>query len=119
MSITLQDYRLRFTEHASVSDFDVSEAILDANSDVDDEFLGAKVDRARLFYAAHLVECDYVSRSGDPRDQGPVSSKSIGGFSVSFAVSPETSISRDDFNSTKYGQRYVYLVTRNCGFVSL
>lgn len=119
MAITLQGYRDKFSEHSAVLDSDILEAISDANDDVSDEFLGSKADRARLYYAAHLVECDYVVRSGVPTSQGPMSSQSIGGFSVSFAVPTGTTPSRDDFQSTKYGQRYVYIVTRNCGPVDL
>ena len=115
MAITLQEYRGRFTEHAAVSDADVSFAVDCANEDVGDEFLGLKADRARLWYAAHTVECDYVERSGDPVATGPVSSKSADGLSVSFAVSASAVPQKDDFQSTKYGQRYAYLVTRNCG----
>jgi hypothetical protein len=119
MAITLQNYRDQFSEHAAVSDDDVSFAVGCANDDVGDEFLGTKADRARLWYAAHLVQSDYVSRSGDAAPSGPVSSMSAGGFSVSFAVATPATPSKDDFQSTKYGQRYVYLVTRNCGPVDL
>jgi len=46
-------------------------------------------------------------------------SKSADGLSVSFAVAAPAAASKDDFQSTKYGQRYAYLVTRNCGPVDL
>lgn len=108
-----------FTEHAAVSDADVSLCVGFANDDVNEEFLGGVADRARLYYAAHYVESDYVVRSGAPSDTGVVSSKSVDGFSVSFAVAAQSAPSASDFSSTKYGQRYIYLVTRACGPVQL
>ena len=119
MTITRQNYRDTFSEHAAVSNDDIDFAIERANSEVGDEFLGSRADLARKYFAAHLVQCDFVERSGDPTETGAVSSKTADGFSVSFAVSAPSSSAKDDFNATKYGQRYLYLVTRACGFVDL
>lgn len=119
MSISLSDYRDMFPEHADVADVDVARCIGFAESDVGSTYLGSKIDRARLYYAAHFVEADYVSPSSLPRSEGPVKSKSADGFSVSFDVGVASAPTSSDFSSTKYGQRYAHLVRRNCGPVEM
>lgn len=121
MAVTLADYREMFTEHASVSDADVSRCITWANSDVSGEYIGHKVDRARLFYAAHYVQSDYATTNdGKPNDAGPITSKSVDGFSVSFGQTGSGgSLATSQFNSTSYGQRYLEIVRRSVGPVVL
>lgn len=119
MAITLQEYRSAFPEHSAVSDAAVNFAIDRANTEIGDEFLGARTVLAQKYYAAHFVQADAVASASDPAATGPVSSMSAGEMSVSFAVATPAAASKDDFQSTKYGQRYVQIISRGIGMVYL
>lgn len=71
-----------------------------------------------LLLLAHLMSLtakQAASMGAGTAATGAVQSKSVGGVSVSYAASNDTSINRDFFGTTSYGQMFLQLISANSG----
>ena len=105
MAATLALYRTRFPEHADVDDTEIEMYLGDAISDVSSPVYGNDINRAQLYYAAHLVESSPTRAGGAA--VGPIKSQSVGGVSLTFSDAADSDSS--DLNSTKYGKEFIRL----------
>ena len=107
MTATLAQYREYFTEHASISDADVTRALTDTALFVSsNQFPADELDLAQLYFAAHCVQLDYVNTPGNA--SAAVASRTVGKVSVSFAQA-NTADSDLWLETTSYGQRFKYI----------
>lgn len=103
----VQAFRARFPDFSDPVQYPpelVSEVLSEAAECVDSECFGLKTDRARRYYAAHLLS--YVT--GGARAQGATS--------VRAGPAGKTwDAAKIRFEATSYGQRYIFLARSACG----
>lgn len=116
---TLAEFRTRFPEFGQVADAAISAVLAEAASEVGEAWIEADRKPATLYLTAHLLAVGGVlnrDASGN-RVAGPVTSKSVGGVSVSYANSSSSSSgsagSISPLSATIYGQRFLQLRRRS------
>ncbi len=113
-----------FPEFAAAStvaiDYWLSQALLQLNAGM----FGANFDLASMLFVAHNIalgqqEAQAAAKGGIPGDAlGPISSKSVGGVSVSYDASGIAIPGAGAWNATSYGQRlYKMMQAASCGGV--
>lgn len=112
--ITPADFELRFPEFIETDENRIQLFIDDATLILNESFWGLKYDMGLSYYSAHLLKIALRTEPGlssSANNVGPISSKSVDGVSVSYAISSSSSTdTADDFlKSTVYGQRYLSL----------
>lgn len=112
--ITPADFKIRFPEFTGVDNTRIQLFIDDSVLILNEAFWGPKYDMGLSYYSAHLLKIAIRTEPGlnsSANNVGPISSKSVDGVSVSYAISASSSTdTADDFlKSTAYGQRYLLL----------
>lgn len=122
--ITVAEFRTRFPEFSDPAEYPDPRIQLFIDDSVED--IGSeetrwcgKYDRAQAYYVAHLISsADGTATGSSSAKVGPISSKSAGGVSVSYAVSSKQRSDSDDFlASTAYGIQFLNI--RNSCFVGV
>jgi len=104
--------RTKFPQFSGLSDPDIAPALAEALEVVDESsWPASKYDLGVLYMTAHLLAEVYGDEGGAA---GPVSSKTEGRVSVSFAVSASTAPQGPN-SSTSYGRRYDWYVDHYVG----
>lgn len=102
---TLNDFRSYFPEFATVSDSTVTFWMSEAEADIDFNRWGSFGKRGHLYLSAHNLKMS-LTRSNSGSSQYPISSKSVGGLSVSFSV-PVVDAADSEYASTAYGSKFL------------
>ena len=113
-----------FPEFGSVQPQAIAYWLSQAPLQLDAARFGKNFDLASMLFAAHNLalgqkEAGVASRGGTPGDAlGPVSSKSVGGVSISYDASGIAIPGAGPWNATSYGQRlYKMMQAAACGGV--
>ena len=116
MSVTQTSFIAAFPEFATYSPATINEWIGFAGSELSLVALGSTADLATMLYVAHNLvlgarDAATVASGGIPGDiYGPVSSKSVGGVSVSYDDASTADPKGRSWNATTYGQRLFRLL---------
>ncbi|HXK36113.1 MAG TPA: DUF4054 domain-containing protein [Candidatus Paceibacterota bacterium] len=110
--ISLSDIQARFPGvFDSVSPTLGGLVIAEAAMSVHEAKWGVYYDLGMLYLAAHLLTTTSSASGGGSGGGGPISSKSVGDVSISYATGSYTSIEAS-FASSPYGLRYIELRAR-------
>ena len=111
-----------FPEFSSASTPAISFWLAQAPLQLNSRMFGANFDLASMLFVAHnlalgLQEEKTASKGGTPGDAlGPVSSKSVGGVSISYDAAGIAIPGAGAWNATSYGQRlYKMMQAAACG----
>lgn len=107
MSVTAKDIKDSFAEFAGLSDQLVERFLAQAQRRVSTTQWGDKADDGVLWLTGHLLKVESQIRSGSSAAAGPISQKSVGDLSVSYAVPSD--IRNNFLASTTYGQQFIEL----------
>jgi len=104
------DFKIRYPELVSTGDANQAtiEACLDEAALVLNLAVCPKIsDNMQMSYAAHCVAKSSDNPLGQNSNQGPATSKSVGGVSVSYEVKESAGGLSDYYMSTQYGQDFL------------
>lgn len=125
MAATVEDFRTRFPQFSDLTEYP-DETIQLYLDDAALLYMGTDENRwcnyydiAQMYLAAHLLTIGTQAEAGDSSSSaGPISSKTAGGVSISYAVNASDKGGSDDFFlTTSYGQQF--LIMRNRCFVGV
>lgn len=102
-------FKVRFPEFASVDDARIQLFIDDSVIILNPTYWGNRYDIGICYYTAHLLAVGIKSEAGSSNSTGAISSKSVDGVSISYAMSAPKNDADSFLNSTQYGQRYLTL----------
>lgn len=124
MATDVATFRVRFPEFADDTEYPDARIQLfldDAACYIgsDESRWCSKYDLAQAYLAAHLLTVGTNTEIGSSASTaGPISSKTVGGVSVTRAVNAKDRSDADEFySSTSYGQQF--LIIRNSCFVGV
>jgi len=125
MTVSITDIRTRFPEFSDDTEYPdpTIQLFIDDAVNVfmgtDEVRWGGKYDYALAYLTAHLLASGENTELGDTSaSSGPISSKSVAGVAVAYAVVAKDRSEGDSFlASTSYGQRYITI--RNRCFVGV
>lgn len=113
-----------FPEWASASDTAISYWLSQAPLQLSAGLFGANFDLASMLFVAHNLalgdmEAKVAAKGGTPGDAlGPITSKSVGGISISYDAAGIAIQGAGAWNATSYGQRlYKMMQAAACGGV--
>lgn len=112
MAVTPASFKALFPEFSSQTDPRVQLFLDQASRRVDAATFGARADDALSYLTAHLLAvANTAGQAATSGASGPVSSKTVGPLSVSFASNwGSASGSGDNYQATYYGREYLTLV---------
>lgn len=102
--ITSVDFKIRFPEFVSVADSKINLLIDEAYLSIGANY-GKFQDTAVLYFVAHNLT---IETNGLSAMSATVSSQSVDGVSVSYAMPKTVSEINAYYGSTGYGQKYLY-----------
>lgn len=102
--ITSTDFKIRFPEFVSTSDAKINLLIDEAYLSIDAKY-GKFQDTAVLYFVAHNLT---IETNGLSSSSATVSSQSVDGVSVSYAMPKTINEINAYYGSTGYGQKYLY-----------
>ena len=102
--ITSTDFKIRFPEFVSVSDSKINSLIDEAYLSIGSKY-GKFQDTAVLYFVAHNLT---IETNGLSAMSATVSSQSLDGVSVSYAMPKTIKEINAYYGSTGYGQKYLY-----------
>lgn len=106
-SITPTEFKARFPEFATIADARIQIFIDDSELEMSESYWGDLFARGQSYLTAHLLALGEQSATGaSGGTAGPVTSKSVGGVSVSFGGPTITDSTEGYWLTTSYGQEY-------------
>lgn len=109
MSIDPASFKTRFPEFACQSDARIQVFIDDSIVILNETFWADKYDLGLSYLTAHFLVIGEKSEAGSITSNGPISSKSVDGVSITYAVPTAADMSEAYYSYTTYGQRYLAL----------
>lgn len=109
--LTLEKFRLRFPEFASVSDSRIEFYIEDTLPQFSSCFWGRLLDKGQAYYIAHFLIVESRQENEDSDPAYPASNKKAGEVSEGYTAPDMTdwAVSEIFYESTSYGQYYMTL----------
>lgn len=107
--ITTANFKLKFKEFTCKTDDEIQIFLDEAVELLNEAFWDTKYDLGLYYLTAHLLALSDRMASTSTKaiaTAGPISSKSVDGVSISFAVSEFQNAAAEYYRQTLYGQRY-------------
>ena len=109
-TVTVDTFKVRFPEFISIENCRIELFLADAVLGVNEAFWGDKYDLGIAYLAAHFLTLSEKGATGGKGAVGAVSSRSVDGSSVSYAVPTPGTAQENFLSATVYGQRFLAMM---------
>jgi len=112
---TPANLKLRYPDFAAIADAVIQYWIDDSTRGVDESWIEADYQPARLALAAHNMSRNGIGSGSNAQIPAGVTNFRSGSFAVSFTDSAAAQQAAGGYASTRYGQEYLEMLARNKG----